>query len=511
MTSQKEENTTEKECPYKDRCPYLNFEPAAKVLRERNLLRQKIEEMEKTMNLAAEKITRLNEENTKLKEENKRLVEKIKEINQQPFKKKQSRNNEEEKIGEGEVVQVRKGAPPGHLGATRKKPERIDEYRDVYPEKCPLCGSTDLHPCVEKEEKLETHIQEDLVIQKRVTCFRHHHAYCPHCKKVVSANGENELPRAYIGPMARAMAGYLHYQAKVSKGGVVKTFEEFFGLEITAATLVGFDSNLCKKGIPLYEQIKERVQWSNSIHVDETGWKLDGLPYWLWCFANTQIVLYHIDEKRSSVVVKKTLGEKYTGILISDDFSAYGPVEARAKQKCTVHFLRDIREALEEPLDEDSKKFLIEIKILIKKAVFARKEYLDGKKSKEELIELKEEIFVALIRVCFVELKNAGAENLRKRILRHGEELFTFLDYPEIEPDNNRAERQLRPNVILRKITFGHRSSQGLRNHSVIMSLIETAKLNGVTPRDILLSLLTNGDTKSIAQALFGSIQPRAP
>ncbi len=292
---------------------------------------------------------------------------------------------------------------------------------------------------------------------------------------------------------------------------MAKTFEEFFGLEITASSLIGFDANLCKKGIPFYEQIKEKIRWSDSVHADETGWKYDGIPYWLWCFVNTHLALFHIDKKRSSIVVKKTLGEKYKGILISDDFSAYGPVEAKAKQKCTVHFLRDIREALEEPLDEDSRKFLIEIKILIKKAVFARKEYLDGKKSKEELIKLKEEIFVALIRVCCVELKNAGAENLRKRILRHGEELFTFLTYPEIEPDNNRAERQLRPSVILRKISFGHRSSQGLKNHSVIMSLIETAKLRGITPRDLLLSLLANGNTKTVSNALFGSIQPMAP
>ncbi len=190
MILEKEKIIPEKECPYKEHCPYLNFEPAAKVLRERNLLRQKIEEMEKTMNLAAEKIAELRKENMKLKEEKDRLVEKIKEINQQPFKKKEKK----EETGEKEVIPVRKGAPPGHPGATRKKPERIDEYRDVYPDKCPLCGSSDLHPCKEKEEKLETHTQEDLIIQKRVTCFRHHHAYCPVVRKLSHLMGKMTFP-----------------------------------------------------------------------------------------------------------------------------------------------------------------------------------------------------------------------------------------------------------------------------------------------------------------------------
>ncbi|MGQ9696362.1 MAG: IS66 family transposase [Thermodesulfobacteriota bacterium] len=36
-----------------------------------------------------------------------------------------------------------------------------------------------------------------------------------------------------------------------------------------------------------------------------------------------------------------------------------------------------------------------------------------------------------------------------------------FLDNPKVEPTNNRAERQLRVNVIMRKITFGKRSSHG--------------------------------------------------
>jgi len=188
---------------------------------------------------------------------------------------------------------------------------------------------------------MEKHIQEDLVIQKKTTCYIHHHGYCPCCKRIVSAKGENELPRAYIGPVAKALAAYLHYEAKVSKGGVAKTFREFFDLPLVASSLVGFDRKLYEKGVPFYEQIKEKVRWSPSIHADEIGWNLDGMNQWLWCFTNPQVVLYHIDAKRSSEVVKKFLGEKYEGILISDDFSAYGPVEAKAKQKCNPHFLSD--------------------------------------------------------------------------------------------------------------------------------------------------------------------------
>lgn len=78
---------------------------------------------------------------------------------------------------------------------------------------------------------------------------------------------------------------------------------------------------------------------------------------------------------------------------------------------------------------------------------------------------------------------------VHKRIIKHNQELFTFLDNPLVEPTNNRAERQLRPNVIMRKITFGNRSALGASNHAVMMSIIQTGILNGIEPLNISLAL----------------------
>jgi len=71
-------------------------------------------------------------------------------------------------------------------------------------------------------------------------------------------------------------------------------------------------------------------------------------------------------------------------------------------------------------------------------------------------------------------------------------ELLPFLEHPEVEPTNNRAERGLRASVIMRKITFGNRTEAGARNHSIIMSIVQTGILNGKEPFDIFLSLATD-------------------
>ena len=78
-----------------------------------------------------------------------------------------------------------------------------------------------------------------------------------------------------------------------------------------------------------------------------------------------------------------------------------------------------------------------------------------------------------------------------KRLQRHKNELLTFLYEKGVDYHNNHAEQQIRPDVIFRKITFGNRSENGAQYHSVIMSILQTAKLNGIDPigtyKDILL------------------------
>jgi hypothetical protein len=74
-------------------------------------------------------------------------------------------------------------------------------------------------------------------------------------------------------------------------------------------------------------------------------------------------------------------------------------------------------------------------------------------------------------------LSHHEADNIRKRLITHKNELFAFLKYPAIEPTNNRAETGIRNSVLFRKITFGNRTAQGKKNVSSAMTIIRTAKL----------------------------------
>ncbi len=71
--------------------------------------------------------------------------------------------------------------------------------------------------------------------------------------------------------------------------------------------------------------------------------------------------------------------------------------------------------------------------------------------------------------------QEADADRIAARLRKHEKELTLFLWDPAVDPDNNAAERALRPAVVLRKITGGSRSQRGARATAVLMSVVRTA------------------------------------
>ena len=98
--------------------------------------------------------------------------------------------------------------------------------------------------------------------------------------------------------------------------------------------------------------------------------------------------------------------------------------------------------------------------------------------------------------------EDKDVNRLIKRLIRHRNELFTFLEYSGVSPYNNHAEQQIRKPVMTRKISQQNRSDQGAETHAIFMSLFGSAELQGLNPVGKVL-----GDAK----ALIGSAQNEKP
>jgi hypothetical protein len=97
----------------------------------------------------------------------------------------------------------------------------------------------------------------------------------------------------------------------------------------------------------------------------------------------------------------------------------------------------------------------------------------------------------------------SGASDLAKAIrytLRHWPGLVSFLDDGRIEMDSNTVERAIRPHTLTRKNALFAGSDGGARHWATAMTLIQTAKLNGVDPMAWLTDVLervVSGRTKA--------------
>ena len=81
---------------------------------------------------------------------------------------------------------------------------------------------------------------------------------------------------------------------------------------------------------------------------------------------------------------------------------------------------------------------------------------------------------------------------MAKRLRKHWDHLFTFLDLPEVPFDNNLAERHIRPAVILRKNSQSNRSEQGAATQAVLMSIYRTLRMRGHDPTKTIAAALKN-------------------
>ena len=97
--------------------------------------------------------------------------------------------------------------------------------------------------------------------------------------------------------------------------------------------------------------------------------------------------------------------------------------------------------------------------------------------------------------------------------LKHWPGLVAFLDDGRIEMDTNVVERAIRPNTLNRKNALFAGSDGGARHWAIAMTLIQTAKLNGVDPMAWLTDVLervVSGRTRSheLANLLPWNWQP---
>jgi len=258
------------------------------------------------------------------------------------------------------------GRKKGHPGARRAAPERVDETVEHTTDRCPDCGG----PLPEESSETRTRYTEDIPpVQTIITQHIIHRYWCARCGKMVEPPVDAALPRMQIGIRLLIMTAYMHYFMGVTISNIRTWMSTFASFEISAGGLSAAWKRLAQWLMPQYEQIAREARRSEVLHVDETGWRVAGRTWWLWCFTNIRLVYYTIAPCRGSPVVAAVLGELFPGILVSDFFGANNRVAAAAKQRCLVHLFRELKKVLEKNRNAEWAAFCKKLKRLLRDAM----------------------------------------------------------------------------------------------------------------------------------------------
>lgn len=150
---------------------------------------------------------------------------------------------------------------------------------------------------------------------------------------------------------------------------------------------------------------KERI-----LHVDETGWKINGTRAWLHVIVSEQRAFFIVTEKRKDTE-KGPLGilNDYEGCLIHDHYKAYYDLKNCDHGECNAHILRYLKEGAELDKNEACAKMME----LIQNMIHEKKELVRHRimKMDEKQISSYEERYMEILND---ELEKYASEHPKK-------------------------------------------------------------------------------------------------
>ena len=276
---------------------------------------------------------------------------------------------------------------------------------------------------------------------------------------------------------------------------------------------------------PLVDALKTEILSQAVLHADETpvamlkpGNKKTHRAY-LWAYApgafeNLKTVVYDFCESRAGAHARSFLGE-WKGALVCDDYGGYkaGFAGGILEAGCMAHARRkffELHASNKSQIAQQALQYigqLYEVEREVKSLSMDERRQIRQATSKPLADAMHE--WMMLQRQKIID-GSATAKALDYSLRRWGA-LTRFLDDGQLPIDNNWIENQIRPIAIGRNNWLFAGSLRAGQRAAAVMSLIQSAKLNGHDPyaylKDVLQRLPTHKNSQ-IAELLPHRWQP---
>jgi hypothetical protein len=270
---------------------------------------------------------------------------------------------------------------------------------------------------------------------------------------------------------------YLVYWMGVSIDKARDILAFFTGLHLSKSQADSLLSQLAADWQIEYDAIAELVTAAAILYIDETGWKVGKRSCYTWIFSTLSTVLFKCGVGRGKAVLTEVLGERFDGIGVTDDYSAYQS-QFSEHQLCWAHFLRKaIALSLRNSDNRQYARFLKSLFAIYYDAVRSSRDRRLSLGRPVKVKKLQSRIRMICRRYGEVLDETAPADDakfvrLQNELVDNIEKLFVFVLYPEVEATNNRSERQARSEAMTRKAARTSKTESGAKRRGVIMSVL---------------------------------------
>jgi len=352
---------------------------------------------------------------------------------------------------------------------------------------CPDCGGALGEASEEVVSTTDVRVERCAEVRRYAVQTRR----CRQCGKSVRgrhrdiAAGQQGATAHRVGPRVKALAHVLHYAHGVPVRKVPAILEELTGVRLTQGAITQHAMEQAAGAIGArYGQLRELMRKQAVAHTDDTGWRVGGRTAFLMAFVNASLAVYQIRNQHRNEEVRELVPADFAGVLVCDRGKSYDAEELRSvpQQKCLAHLLRNAADVGGRKTGR-AREFSQKLKDLLRAALALQsvKTQLDATHYRQQVETLDEELTHHLRNRILRDddnqrlLNGVGIQQDRGNVLR-------FLRQEGIEPTNNRAERDLRPAVIARKISHCSRTERGARAFEAFTSVIQTLRKTTSSP-----------------------------
>ena len=387
--------------------------------------------------------------------------------------------------GYGKPAQPKKPRKPRRHGFARSRMTPTQRVEHAL-EQCPDCGTqlsggwTQRTREVIELPQVPVQVTEHVYIAR--TCAQCRRRCIPPAREHGGALGK---PR--LGINLTSLIAALREEARLPWRTIQWYLDAVHGLHLSLGSIVDAAQRVAHQAQAELTAIVERIRGSPVVHADETGWREDGHNGYVWTFS-TPTQRCFLRRGRGKAVVDEVLGQEFAGVLVSDFYAAYHHYDG-PKQRCWAHLLRDIHDRrVLYPDDLPLAQWADAVHQLYQQAKAFTHPAEQQRRSAQLALERR------LLTLCrpYLDDPSAAQARLCRRINNHIKELFVFVAHPEAPPDNNAAERSLRPVVISRKISGGTRSQRGTETKMTLASIFGTWRAQGLNPLAACRQLLAS-------------------